>query len=275
MKKVAYITLIIILLGCEDLSRPNANQFVVEGFITADFAIDDIKVKETVGLDDLLINFPIDNADVRIIYSEEVIPLEYNSLSDKYEDPNGEFLIQVGETYEIEIEVEGTVASASTVVPEKPTGVSLSETELIIPTLGISPLLRQQIAQLFEEEVSTFSWDGVPGRSYYVVIETQEETLDPILPEEIPDEAKDLISQFRFISEPSEATTFDIIGVALETYGRHVAKVYTVNEEYVELFNSETQDSRDLNEPPSNVFNGLGIFTAFAVDSVEFTVVRE
>ena len=274
MKNLLTIILVIFLMGCEELERPNADQFVLEGFITADFPINDIKVKETIGLDDTLVDIPISDADVRIIANDEVIPLDYNSLAFKYADQSGAS-IQVGATYEIEIEYQGTVATASTIVPEKPIDLNLSRTELVIPTLTLSFALRQQIADLFENEVSTFTWDGVPGRSYFVVIETQEEELDPIIPEGVPEESKNLLSSFRFISAPSEETSFNIIGIALETYGRHVAKVYSVNEEYVELFNSATQDSRDLNEPPSNINNGLGIFTAFAVDSLEFTVVRE
>ncbi len=35
------------------------------------------------------------------------------------------------------------------------------------------------------------------------------------------------------------------------------------------------QDSRDLNEPPTNIDGGLGVFSAFASDSVFFQVVRE
>ena len=181
-------------------------------------------------------------------------------------------MIEVGQTLDIEIVLDGTVASSTSIVPEKPTGLSLSKTELIVPTLGFNFGLREQIADLFENETSTLSWNGQAGRSYFVVIENQEETIEPLLPSQIPEESLELLSSFRFISEPSEATSFEIISIALETYGMHMAKVYSVNEEYVELFNSDTQDSRDLNEPPSNIQNGLGIFSAFAVDSIAFEV---
>ena len=95
------------------------------------------------------------------------------------------------------------------------------------------------------------------------------------MPEQVPEEAKTLLASFRFISEPSQDSSFEIIGIALETYGRHVAKVYRVNKEYEDLFKNLEQDSRDLNEPPSNIVNAIGIFTAFALDSVFFEVNRE
>ena len=70
-------------------------------------------------------------------------------------------------------------------------------------------------------------------------------------------------------------TSYDVIGVALETYGTHVAKVYRVNQEYADLFQNDTQDSRDLNAPPTNIIGAFGIFSSFASDSVVFEVVRE
>jgi hypothetical protein len=61
----------------------------------------------------------------------------------------------------------------------------------------------------------------------------------------------------------------------LETLGLHMAKVYRVNEEYAQLYENRIQDSRDLNEPPSNIRGGLGVLSAFNSDSVLFVVVRE
>lgn len=272
--KSLYIIYISALFGCGELEQPNKNQFVVEGFITADFAIDDIKIKETVSINDSIQDIPISNATITVSSANSTIGLQYNPDTQKYFDPVGDFKIEVGNTYDIEVSANGTVASATTTVPEKPTGLTLTKSELTIPQLRLSFDLREEIEELFRTEYSVLTWDSVPGQSYFVVIETQEKVLEPFLPEGVPEEAIDFISSFRFISEPSETTAFIIFGVALETYGRHVAKVYTINQEYLDLFNATSQDSRDLNEPPSNIINGLGIFSAFAVDSIEFNVIR-
>ena len=264
-----------ILLGCEELEQPATNQFVVEAFITAGEPINNIKIKESASLDaEVLEDIPIADATIRLFSGSSEVTLDYNTSTSKYFLGEGDFNIEIGGEYSIQIDLGDVSATAETIVPEQPTGLTLSDTVLVVPTLRLSPSLREQFETLFEEERSTLIWDGVPGRSYYVVIETQEEEIEQILPSEIPQESLDLIASFRFISEPSEETSFDIIAVALETYGKHVAKVYTVNEEYAELFNSATQDSRDLNEPPSNVTNALGIFSSFAVDSIEFELRR-
>jgi hypothetical protein len=41
----------------------------------------------------------------------------------------------------------------------------------------------------------------------------------------------------------------------------------------VNLYSSLNQDSRELNEPYSNVTNGLGIFTAFNSDTLYIEVI--
>jgi len=41
-------------------------------------------------------------------------------------------------------------------------------------------------------------------------------------------------------------------------------RVYKVNQEYADLFVFGTQDSRNLNEPLTNIKNGLGIFAGFS-----------
>ena len=50
---------------------------------------------------------------------------------------------------------------------------------------------------------------------------------------------------------------------------------FTVNEEYALLYETSTQDSRDLNEPYTNINNGLGIFSGFASQEVYFEVIKK
>lgn len=265
----------LLLFSClEDTTRtPN---FVVEGFIVAGEPVNNIKVKQISRLlSEEVTSDPITDAQVIINQDGTPFPLLFNSNTGLYEYLDTDLSINIGAEYSISVDVGDRQANATTLVPNRPTGLDLTGNQLTIPTLTLSFQLREEISELFEDERITLTWDEEEGQSFFVVIESRVAELDPILPERIPEEAIELLSSFRFISEPSETGSFDIIGVALETYGPHVAKVFTVNQEYVDLFNSLEQDSRDLNEPPSNVSQALGIFTAFAVDSVEFEVVRE
>jgi len=55
--------------------------------------------------------------------------------------------------------------------------------------------------------------------------------------------------------------------LTLTHYGQH-----RVNDEYADLYEGLEQDSRDLNEPPSNIHGALGVFSAFSADSAFFRV---
>ena len=274
--KVLFLIFIVALFSaCTDDEVTTSENFVLEGFIVAGTPVNDIKVKGVSPLNsDEVTSEPLSNAVIVLTHQGSFFDLTFNEATGLYRYDGEDLNIDIGEEYAIEVTVDNRTATASTLVPTKPTGLSLPDSVLQIPTLRLSFTLGDEINDLFFNERITLTWDEAPGQSFYVVIETLETELDPILPPEIPEEAVELLSSFRFISEPSETGQFEIIGVALETYGRHVAKVFTVNQEYVDLFENAEQDSRDLNEPPSNVFNALGIFTSFAVDSVTFDVLR-
>ena len=263
------------LIGCSQEVTVGIDNFVVEGFIVANEAVDNIKIKAVSPFnDEELTSSEIADATVEILYEGNVYPLNYNEITRKYENLNESLNIAYNNEYSIEIRVDERIATSSTIVPNPPTGLQLSANKLSIPQLTLNFNLGSQISTLFEEERILLEWDAIDGQSFFVVIENKANTIDSILPEEVPESARELLSSFRFISAPSEETSFEIIAVALETYGLHVAKVYTVNQEYVDLYNNTEQDSRDLNEPPSNISNALGIFTAFAVDSITFNVVK-
>ena len=210
--------LIALFIACDELEIPNKRQFVVEAFITADHPVSDIKIKEVSPLDaEVIEDIPIADAEVRLLTGESEVMLNYNPVTEKYFAPGNSFPINVSDNYQLEITVDEISAFGSTLVPEHPTGLSLTDTVLIVPPLTLSLFLRAQIQDLFREERSTLSWEARSGQSYFVVIENKVDILDPILPSGIPEESTELLSSFRFISEPSEENTFDIIAVALET----------------------------------------------------------
>jgi hypothetical protein len=76
----------------------------------------------------------------------------------------------------------------------------------------------------------------------------------------------------RFVSEPTAADSAFVSQLTLKYFGLHKLLLHRVNQEYADLYAGLVQDSRDLNEPPSNIVNGLGVFSAFSADSAFFTV---
>ncbi len=106
---------------------------------------------------------------------------------------------------------------------------------------------------------------------HFMVVEAVSDTLDPIF----IDQELRALEGFRFVSEPTDASSLNFLSGSVESFVTYSVKVYHINEEYVAIYENSNQDSRDLNEPPSNVQNALGVFSAFNSQEVFFEVVRE
>jgi hypothetical protein len=105
---------------------------------------------------------------------------------------------------------------------------------------------------------------------FYVVIDNIEET-----PVQVDSGFPGGFRPSRFISSPTNLNEYSISRMDVRYYGTYEVKVYRVNQEYADLYGSRQQDSRDLNEPLSNIENGLGIFSAFNSVAVCFKAVKE
>jgi len=272
-----FVTILLIsIFSCVNHDDEIQPFFVIEAFIYTGEPVEGIRIKELTPLDSgsAAIAPVIDNALVRLLKDDVSYTLNFDAISGTYFYSGADLEINNGDVFRLEVEANGRNAYAETVVPQPPSGVRKNLEKLIVPELVVAPDLREQIIELFSNSRLLVEWDN-EDYLHYIVVQHHEDELDPILPEIVPEEARELISSFRFISEPTGNTSFDVVGVALETYGLHSAKVYRVNDEYADLFENDTQDSRDLNAPPTNVVGAFGIFSSFASDSVVFDVVRE
>ena len=108
------------------------------------------------------------------------------------------------------------------------------------------------------------------GAYYFLVIENVESNPEPI------DLNNILNFNFEFVSTPIQDNFFTILPFIHYTqFGTHRIIVYRVNEEYALLYETIEQDSRDLNEPFTNIINGQGIFSGFASDTVYLEINKQ
>ena len=108
-------------------------------------------------------------------------------------------------------------------------------------------------------------WINPERDLFFVVVDNLE--IDPV---QIP--APEFIGRARrFVSAPTPADSTTISQLSLTHLGEHRIRLYHVNQEYADLYEGRVQDSRDLNEPPSNIRGGLGVFSAFTSSEGTFT----
>lgn len=262
-------------LSCseESIFDPEVEQVVIQAYLFAGEDITNIRVTHTFPLgDDSLSTIGINDATVQLLHNDDVYDLTVSEGDSGYYHYTGDdLIIQENEDYHIEIDYKGIFSSANTSVPEKPENLLSSGTSISIPE-DYSP---KYFVLDSSKHLIELSWDGEPDGLYFISIKNIEENPDSIVFLFGSGGGGMKMGKKGFISEPTSATSYTIQFQVLEFYGRHEIKVYTINQEYADLYISRQQDSRDLNEPISNIENGLGVFSAFSGVSLYFEAIKE
>ena len=254
--------------GCDsDLGfvPPDPNTFVVQAFLFTDEPVTDVSVSGVLPID-------ADSTELAEAISDAQITLtrggqRFNLIPTlgtpgRYHYPGADLVIGVGEIFQLEATYGGRSATAETIVPAPPIGLSLSADTLVAPEFGGRGGGRGAFAAGL-----TARWTNLSSQLHFVVIDNLE--ADPeILP------TTEIFSRFapRIIQRPTAGDSSRVRLLTLTHYGRHRLKLYRVNDEYADLYEALNQDSRDLNEPPSNIHGALGVFSAFSADSTFFEV---
>ncbi len=262
-----------ILAGCNLVPEAVNNNYVIEAYLFSKEPVREITIKSLVPLTDPEGESEfIDFATVVILKDGNEYPLEYNAHKRKYEYNGNDLEILPTNIIEIATDVNGRIATATTQVPTPPVGITSSKEQMVIPKINSgadfingNPLADAEII---------VTWKNPKNELHYTVIEFRSNLLRPILPPDVQEVVDGILEDFAITTVPSTDTVLVVNGALLPSYGPYMVKVYKVNQEYADLYESEEQDSRDLNEPPSNIINARGIFSAFASDSVAFEVVK-
>ncbi len=260
-----------------------ADLVVIEAFLFAGEPVRDVRLTATVLLgEDPALAPTIDDADVTLFKNGVAYVLASVGDSGRYEYTGIDLVVAEGDEFRIEVAYFGRVAVGETIVPAPPINVAVDGDTLFAPVINIGGGggggggggrgggggggggINTEEAQL------GVTWDNGSELLHFVVVEGLEDGTEAIFPEQLLER----LSRFRLITEPTTDTFFAVNLLLLRDLGQHQVRVYRVNGEYSELYENRTQDSRDLNEPPSNIRNGLGIFSAFNSVTALFEVAR-
>ncbi len=268
---------VLFFFSCEDENLNNIadNQFVVEAFLFAGEPVDDIRIKSTFPLSsEEDISAPINNAQVTIIKDGGRFALVSSDSEGNYNYPGDDLTVETGDVFELEVIANGITATGATTVPTPTTGLSLSQDTIRVPQLPFTAgreAIVMTITEFLQGSNIEARWDNPQEDLYFMVVESADDTFIPIFPQQV----LDALETFRFVSEPTDESALTFLAGTLVSFGSYSVEVFHINQEYAELYENRTQDSRDLNEPPSNITNGLGVFSAFNSDRRIFYVVPE
>ena len=268
MKRAAVILFIAgSLLSCssDSLFDPEAAlQIVVQAYLYAGEPVNDIRLTETLplGSEDSLAP-SVNDADVAVIKNG----IRYQLItspgdSGYYHYPGTDLFIEEGDDFQLDILYDGESINAETTVPPAPENCTISVDTLAVP---------ESMFEWFQSRNNsvTVRWQNNGNTLFFVLVENVEENPQII---DFGFGGGQFAQRFRFLSRPTPADSMQVNMMSISHLGKHRIKVYRVNQEYADLYISRNQDSRDLNEPLSNIQNGLGVFSAFNSDSLFFYV---
>lgn len=261
----------IIFYNCDEntVLNPGDENIVVRGYIYANEPVWDIQITHTLELGSTnSIAPPINDASVVFVKNNQQFQLKPSPGDSGFYHFDGDDLsIETGDEIEIQVSYGEKYATGKTKVPEPPLGLFLENDNIYIPSFTGFPQQGGFDRTSMELQVS---WETNKEALYYVVVENIDEN-----PTEIETGFPGGRGPMRFVYPPTNRNEYVINAMTLTHYGNHIIKVYRVNQEYADLYGSRQQDSRELNEPLTNIKGGLGIFSAFNSATAYFYVLPE
>jgi len=270
MKKYSILSIMAtlsLLTGCQEngLLLPEQELVVVRAFLFAGEPVTEIQLKTTYPItSDETDGGPINDASVSLLRNGTTYPLVASpGDSGYYHYPGADLQVNVGDEFELLVEHNGKEIRATTAIPAEPEAIAISHSIYTIetPVFNGSPVI-------FDTSQVKVSWEAEDDAYYFIVVENTETTLTYI--DERLGEVLKFLRTFR--SRPVQDREYIIRRFDLTYLGNHEVRVYRVNQEYADLYAFGLQDSRSLNEPKSNIENGLGVFAGFSSSMVELFV---
>jgi hypothetical protein len=169
--------------------------------------------------------------------------------------------ITANKTYTMQFTYNNISVSASTVMPGKPVGFKLTDTVFHEPNT---------IDQAYDDKVrETITWTNPDSLQHMLLFKNTDSN-----PFEIIAVRNNRNPSFEINTE--RASTYSITQTTFKYYGAYKVILLRVNNEYINILTSNTRgSSQNLVNTPTNVVNGLGIFTAMQADTLNLKVTTE
>jgi hypothetical protein len=280
-KIILAIVISAFLTGCEkeQLNNGHSGLIVVEGYLYAGRPVDSIRISQAVYFNSSDTVFHgVSDASVSIVSNGITYNLQPSVRQGYYNYPGNNLTINAGGTYSLNIIYNNQQITSQTTVPASASGLKITENTLSVDTTLTMRELRDSSLLV--------SWSN-PNRDYYfVILENKDSILTPVrvsttsggfgyggFPGTGTGTGTINLAR-RFQTRPTQDSLYRIsLFSTVGNYGHYVFKLYKVTKDYASLYQSSTQNTINLNEPFTNISNGLGIFTSFSVcDSISFVV---
>ncbi|MEL6675776.1 MAG: DUF4249 family protein [Bacteroidota bacterium] len=267
MKPLLIFLLLLPCLACEPTESTliDTEKAVIEAYLHVDRGVDSLRITKSISYQTDSLALPLEMLDVNLSDGTQTVLLDdfgkgYYGIKD--------WVIEADKTYVLSFTYADREVMAETYAPAK-TPITISEEELYMTKVeGFN------FGANADVEPVEISWENEQGDYYYVVVENLEEDptyINADLQERL--QAGENLPIFELRSEPTITDFYSVDARRqIQQFGTHRVIVFRVNTEYAALYQSAGNTSLSLADPPSNVQNGFGIFTAAHSDTVFFEV---
>jgi hypothetical protein len=266
MKNILLIFLIVLLIGCETeetIYQTTKSRPVFECFINPETDSVQVKIFEIIPyhIEDDTISDPISGLEVWLSTgTSDTFMLDENT-SGTYEISLTEMGAAPRDSLFLETSIDGYIITAQSWLPPKPVDVTISDDAIYFDS--DNPM------GMISNDNITVSWENEEEAYYYVSILNIEDDPEPV--NDMFEEMEEDMPKMQQ-APPSVADQYEVRRRNLMYFGTYRIVVFRVNAEFANLFDNPTMSSVTLTEPPSNLENGLGIFTAYSTDTVYLEV---
>ncbi|MBL7817351.1 MAG: DUF4249 family protein [Saprospiraceae bacterium] len=265
MKNIIYSILIIVTFcGSCTKTDPLSNyapRAVVEGYLAAGDTIDILIKKEIpFGQDSTTTAEPINNLVVTLETEGKTIAL--TSVDSGHYVSSTRIIAE--KTYKLKFDYNGKTITATTTIPPKPKDFKMSASEVTItpftPGGGVRPTFPDPVKLTWTNSDQTF---------YLTAFKNLETSPESIFGGIINFGGRNRPPLF---NRPTQTNGAEIEPPRLQYYGNFDVYLMHVQPEYAALYEENGNSSLNLTPPPTNIDNGLGIFTGFAADTLRLYV---
>lgn len=277
MKNIFKILIINILalVSCQkvEFDKTNLDKPIVDGIVYAN-QNPTIHLSLPIGYGvDSTIQVDINNAKVSMLIAGEKTTLTSIGKGDY---TNKKVFLKAGQTLDLTVEYAGNTLTASTVVPTKPKNLkaSVAQIQIVVPTGGGGPF-----GGGINQTTESISWDN-DIQEYYALLSKNTE----ISPEQIQTNGggfggnnggnNNNTPSLHRLLQPVQTNIQTVNQRQFSYYGNYQFILFKVNSEYTNLYNNRGQSSLNLTNPPTNIVNGFGIFTAMNADTINIKVIK-
>lgn len=266
--RIGFCTILVFFLqACErsatveDIeSRP-----VVEAYLSAGDSIRMLVTEEIpFGSQTDTLADPINGLDIQLESEQTIIHL-HNVGEGIYTSPE---IIKENRSYFLRFQYKGKEISANTVIPSKPQNFNISVTELTITPFQFGGGMPGGIRPSFPDPVH-LTWSNPDQTFYLSAFKNIELTPESIFDGQLIFGGRNRPPSF---NRPTQLTGAEIETPRIQYYGMHDIILLHVQPEYAALYENSGTSSLNLAAPPTNINNGLGIFTGFASDTLKLLV---